>query len=661
VVRRVVGALVRSGERVLRGSEAARCSRRCLLHTRPAWPDARETRMHPTPGAHSGRPFVSSIPVAAPRHPSRADEVRISADAYRQVVSTVGRRTPESGGPLGGASDTGLLTSFFFDDEGSRTPVEYSPAVDRIRRIFREVWRPRGTRMRAYVHSHPGDMTWPSEGDRAYAAAILRSNEQLERLGLLIVTRPGSAPTVTAWLAERDGRLAAIHPARLVVDGEETAWDALPFDLPVSGPRLAGHEACTAVATYEAMIGRGWTDPDPTFERVIDAYDLSRMSRSRGVFIGTGGARAFITDLARAGLGEIVLVDPDVVTASNIATQHVRASEIGQAKVDALRREIAEIAPNAHVEALQLRLEDIPSAELRRLLSEPLRPSLAWSPDSGSFSLVPAHPERTVLFGLTDNFAAQARVNELAIEYTIPSLSAQLYREGRGAEVTFTFPGVTQACHRCMLEARYRAYEAGYRNDVGSAGAPIVATSSLNALKELIALAMFHHGSDHPRWGSLLERIGDRTLVLLRLDPDLSATLGVGAFDRALSGVDTSRFLLGEALWLKESVREACPACGGRGVSPGLSAVEAPEPSRAQPQGKRKDETSRPSQEKEPKGKRGKKPKGKAKKMSKRKLDKKPKGKRGKNGDRRVAGPPARTRRRRRSGHRARDLGPRRG
>ena len=47
-------------------------------------------------------------------------------------------------------------------------------------------------------------------------------------------------------------------------------------------------------------------------------------------------------------------------------------------------------------------------------------------------------------------------------------------------------------------------------------------------MKFLIAMAVLHHGTDHPRWGRMLERIGNRNLIQVRWDPDLDLPV----FDR---------------------------------------------------------------------------------------------------------------------------------
>ena len=155
----------------------------------------------------------------------------------------------------------------------------------------------------------------------------------------------------------------------------------------------------------------------------------------------------------------------------------------------------------------------------------------------------------------------------------MPSLCAQVYQEGRGAEITFTYPGITPACHRCILSSRYRAFlERDYQNEVTSDGTPIFSTTRLNAIKGFIALALLHHNTGHPRWGNILKRISNRNLVQVRLDPDFATTIGIDIFDRTFDGADESRLFFDETVWLPQKAEcpengysYICPDCGGRG------------------------------------------------------------------------------------------------
>ena len=211
-----------------------------------------------------------------------------------------------------------------------------------------------------------------------------------------------------------------------------------------------------------------------TFDRVVDAYDLDRMSRSRVVAVGVGGAASFIEDLARCGVGEFVLIDPDVVAESNIATQQVYRKDIGRPKVTALARRLRDVNPVVRIREISAGLDQLDDNEMRALCHDPIGGSA---------------PAVTVLCGLTDNFFAQARINALALHLGVPSLCAQVWHQGRGAEITFTYPGLTPACHRCVLASRYRAYlTEGFVNDVTSHGTPIFATRRLNSIKGFLVL-----------------------------------------------------------------------------------------------------------------------------------------------------------------------------
>ena len=302
--------------------------------------------------------------------------------------------------------------------------------------------------------------------------------------------------------------------------------------------------------------GRGMKsafDPGKTFARVRQAYDLQRLAASRVIVVGVGGGTSCVENLARAGVGEFILIDRDIISETNLATQQSYRKDIGRPKVQCVAERIRDINPHARVVCKTKMLDEIDDGDFEHFFSKPLgkRP-----------------PAVSLLCGFTDCFFAQARVNRLALHFGVPSLCAQVYRQGRGAEVTFMHPLTTPACHRCALSSRYTAYlEEDFKNDVTSEGSPIFATSRLNALKGFIAMALLHQGTEHWRWATLLERIGDRSLVQIRMDPDLNLPV----FEKVFGGDEHHRILFDEAVWLPqkpncpENGYPACPDCGGSG------------------------------------------------------------------------------------------------
>lgn len=454
--------------------------------------------------------------------------IKIRRSVLHEIESTVGSAPAESGGMLGGDRKRGLVTTFHFDASAHRSGATYSPDHEMLNRLLPK-WNRAGIDLIGFVHSHPSGCRAPSGGDLIYAQRILEHNPQMPGLFMpIVMTKPDTGSfEFLPFVARRVGSGVRVDEPTL-----EILEDSAPARVVPALPAMAQRDV---------------------FARVEGAYNLRLLRDCRLVVVGVGGASAFVEDMARAGVGQFVLIDPDRFAASNLATQAAYAHDVGRHKVTCIAERIRAINPEAVVVVRPVYLDALNDPTMRSLLLQPV----AGAP----------RPVRTLLFGFTDRFGPQARVNRLSLQSGVPSICAQLYAEGRGAEVTFTFPGVTPACHRCALSSRYAAYlEQGFTNNVTSHSTPIFATTRLNALKGFIAMALLHHGDDHPRWGSLLRRIGNRNLVQVRLDPDFG-----GAFERALAGADQDRVLFDDTVWLPQLADSpatgypTCPDCGGTG------------------------------------------------------------------------------------------------
>ena len=146
-----------------------------------------------------------------------------------------------------------------------------------------------------------------------------------------------------------------------------------------------------------------------------------------------------------------------------------------------------------------------------------------------------------------------------------------MYECGAAAELIFVYPGVTESCPRCLLRSRFEKYENGFVNDVSSAACPIFATERMNALKGYLALMLLMYGEDPQNpFSTMLDDVKDRNFVQIRLLPDLKDRLGIGMFDRVLSGASRYTYF-DETLWVPqhpdrpEFGAESCKLCGGTG------------------------------------------------------------------------------------------------
>lgn len=82
---------------------------------------------------------------------------------------------------------------------------------------------------------------------------------------------------------------------------------------------------------------------------------LKRLSQSRALVVGLGGVGAYAAEmLARAGVGELVLVDSDVVGETNRNRQLVAlSSTVGRLKCDVLKERLMDINPEIRITTIQ--------------------------------------------------------------------------------------------------------------------------------------------------------------------------------------------------------------------------------------------------------------------------------------------------------------------
>ena len=87
-------------------------------------------------------------------------------------------------------------------------------------------------------------------------------------------------------------------------------------------------------------------------ELLIGKENIEKLSKSKIIVYGIGGVGSFVVEgLVRAGIENIILVDNDVISPSNINRQiHATTSNIGKLKVECMKERILLINPNVKVE-----------------------------------------------------------------------------------------------------------------------------------------------------------------------------------------------------------------------------------------------------------------------------------------------------------------------
>lgn len=87
-------------------------------------------------------------------------------------------------------------------------------------------------------------------------------------------------------------------------------------------------------------------------ELLIGKQAVEKLEHAKVIIYGIGGVGSFAVEaLARAGIGEMVLIDNDVISISNINRQiHSNLNTIGKLKTEVMKKRILEINPNAKIQ-----------------------------------------------------------------------------------------------------------------------------------------------------------------------------------------------------------------------------------------------------------------------------------------------------------------------
>ncbi len=214
--------------------------------------------------------------------------------------------------------------------------------------------------------------------------------------------------------------------------------------------------------------------------RELGGPGQQRLKAARVLLVGAGGLGCAAAPLlAAAGVGVVGLVDPDVVSLSNLQRQTLyRTEDVGRLKVDCARARLGEINPHVQVEAHPV-------------------------------ELTPATADRIVagydlVLDGTDDFATRFAVNAAAFRASLALVSGAIERWT--GQVGVFAAGLTrnapldqrQACYRCLTPELPPDAETCAR--VGVVGALAGVIGSMMALEAIKMIS----GAGEPLVGRLL-------------------------------------------------------------------------------------------------------------------------------------------------------------
>lgn len=480
--------------------------------------------------------------------------IKFSTNVLDDFRKNVGKYRAETGGMIASSKDSRLIDECYFDVHSRNTSGTFYYDVESMSEVFRE-WKANGYETNGIYHSHPIGCIRPSYHDISTALLHLRFFEldyfylpifQNERRGFY---------TMYFYVVRQETDRLNVN-LEYVLKATEDGYVYAPFKKwnrdysikQLDAYRDGINRQTENVVNKEAENNRYFTKvqtlyPDHVLDKVI-------------ICIGTGGARSALENFARCGFRNYILMDADIVSPSNVATQRVFISEMGKKKVEVIRRHIQDINPDARVVCVDRFLDN-------NMSDEEFKSYMDMFPGR--------KPTDYLILGCTDNFEAQKRSSVLALKYGTPYLAAMMYKAGAAAELIFVYPGVTESCPRCLLGSRFEKYENGFENDVDSSACTIFATERMNALKGYIALMLLmYHEAPGNVFNDMLDSVKDRNFVQIRLNPNVKDILGIGIFDRVFTGAEGYTFM-DETVWIPQKPDhpsngyETCKLCGGTG------------------------------------------------------------------------------------------------
>jgi molybdopterin/thiamine biosynthesis adenylyltransferase len=201
----------------------------------------------------------------------------------------------------------------------------------------------------------------------------------------------------------------------------------------------------------------------------IGGVGQRRLKAARVAVVGVGGVGGpAALDLAAAGVGTLRLIDPDVVSLSNLQRQvQFATADVGRLKVEAAASRLAALNPHVTIEA---RAETLSSDTARDLLAD-----------------------CDVVIDGTDDFDVRRAVNAACLDLGLPLVSGALGRWGGQVGV---FTG--RPCWACLVPEAPPEAETCAR--VGVIGALAGIVGSLCALEAVKLIA----GAGEPLTGRLL-------------------------------------------------------------------------------------------------------------------------------------------------------------
>ena len=166
------------------------------------------------------------------------------------------------------------------------------------------------------------------------------------------------------------------------------------------------------------------------FSRNKGILETDVMKNKYVVILGCGSVGSLVAmELARAGVENFFLTDPDIVEYHNVCRHHCGIEDVGDLKINALSRKLRNINPNVNILKFEGQVQNAP----KDLLDE--------------FCI----GNNVVFVGCADNRAADVYSNRISIYYDASFVSIGFWERAYAGEIFYHIPNQGMPCYECAL------------------------------------------------------------------------------------------------------------------------------------------------------------------------------------------------------------------
>ena len=525
-----------------------------------------------------------------------ADHVRFTDLLLDDIADVLAAHEPERGGALIGAG--GVVHQLVEDTAGRYSSVSWDISAELTAAVQAAESAGRG-RLAGTVHTHPAGTADPSSQDLQATARLLDENPHLDRAVVCVVTEGtlrdtdlplGNRHRMSVHLARRGpggscrvtratasvvpiGRDLATADHADPVDGLMVTWAgterfALPLGDLDGGPLLLlmSREYPTAGPLLVTLTDGELTPvrqqpwdpthpPAPQLRHLIDGARrrrpvgltdrieglAGRLAATRVLVVGLGSVGSWLAgELVRAGVEQLVLVDPDRVEGSNLARTIYEARHLDTPKVDAAAELLTRINPAVTVDTHPCTI-----GELDADLSEVCR-------------------DVDLVVAATDDPVGQALLNHHAYAAGTPLVACGLYRRAHAGEVIMVVPQLGTGCWMCATGVSGAGDRGEKDYGTGRLAGELALGPAIHLVTEVAAGVTIGllAGPGTPAGEPLGQLLATRrTMGLISTGPRWDF------FPIVFAGLDANQWAP-QSVWAKVDGDPACPICGTERVAP---------------------------------------------------------------------------------------------